>query len=47
MKKLTAMFLALMLILSLCACGDKDVSGTVTPQESQTGAASTVEEPEA
>ena len=47
MKKLTAMFLALMLILSFCACGDKDVSGTVTPQESQTGAASTVEEPEA
>lgn len=36
MKKLTAMFLALMLILSLCACGDKDVSGTVSPQEEQT-----------
>ena len=46
MKKFTAMFLALMLILSLCACGEKNVSGTLSPQESQTGAAETVEEPE-
>lgn len=46
MKKFTAMFLALMLILSLCACGEKNVSGTLSPQESQTGAADTVEEPE-
>ena len=36
MKILTARFLARMLILSLCACGDKDVSGTVSPQEEQT-----------
>ena len=36
MKKLTAMLLVLALMLSLCACGEKNVSGTVSPQEEQT-----------
>ena len=36
MKKLTAMLLVLVLMLSLCACGEKNVSGTVSPQEDQT-----------
>lgn len=36
MKKLTAMLLVLVMMLSLCACGEKNVSGTVSPQEEQT-----------
>ena len=36
MKKITAMLLVLVLMLSLCACGEKNVSGTVSPQEEQT-----------
>ena len=35
MKKLTAMLLVLVMMLSLCACGEKNVSGTVSPQEDQ------------
>lgn len=33
MKKTIALVLSLALLLSLCACGEKDVSGTVMPQE--------------
>ena len=35
MKKITAMLLVLVMVLSLCACGEKDVAGTVSPQEEQ------------
>ena len=36
MKKIAAMLLVLVMMLSLCACGEKNVSGTVSPQEEQT-----------
>lgn len=35
MKRFIALLLALMLVFALCACGSKDVSGTVTPEETQ------------
>lgn len=45
MKKITALILALVLVLTLCACGDKSIGGTVTPKETTAGAAGTVETP--
>lgn len=35
MKRIIALLLALMLVFALCACGAKDVSGTVTPDETE------------
>lgn len=47
MKKITAMLLALMMLLSLCACGDDAVKGSVTPAETPAAGDAPAEEPEA
>lgn len=45
MKKTIALGLSLALLLSLCACGEKDVSGTVMPQETPANVEGSVETP--